>query len=129
MSNDCNSEESRCCGARLSYVVAVFGALLVVAVLVWAMKHYTTPPALGAARAAERSKSLADIHAVEAVELGSYGWVDQTKGQVRLTVDRAMELTVAAAQDPASARKDLNERVEKAFYVPPKAPEKQGDLE
>ena len=123
-----NNDESRCC-SRSAYALAVFGSLLVVAGLVWAMKHYTTPPALGAARAAERSKSLADIHAVEAVELGSYGWVDQTKGQDRLTVDRAMELTVAAAQDPASARKDLNERVEKAFYVPPKAPEKQGDLE
>ena len=125
----CNNEdESRCC-SRGAYALAVFGALFVVAGLVWAMKHYTTPPSLGAARAAERSKNLADIRAVEAQELGSFGWVDQTKGQVRLTVDRAMELTVAAAQDPAAARKDLNERVEKAYYVPPKPPEKQGDAE
>lgn len=128
MSSSNNNDESRW-QSRSAYAVAVFGALLVVAGLVWAMKHYTTPAALGAARAAERSKSLADIRAVEAQDLGNYGWVDQTKGQVRLTVERAMELTVAAAQDPASARQDLNERVEKAFYVPPKAPEKQGDLE
>ena len=123
-----NNDESRCC-SRSAYALAVFGALFVVAALVWAMKHYTTPPSLGAARAAERSKNLAEIRAVETLELNNYGWVDQTKGQVRLDVNRAMELTIAAAQDPAAARKDLNERVEKAFYVPPKPPEKQGDAE
>ena len=127
--SDCNNNnESRCC-SRSAYALAVFGALFIVAALVWAMKHYTTPPALGAARAAERSKNLAEIRAIEAQELNHFGWVDQTKGQVRLTADRAMELTVAASQDPVAARKDLNTRVEKAFYVPPKPPEKQGDAE
>ena len=102
-----NNDESRCC-SRSAYALAVFGALFVVAALVWAMKHYTKPPSLGAARAAERSKNLAEIRAVETLELNNYGWVDQTKGQVRLDVNRAMELTIASAQDPAAARKDLN---------------------
>ncbi len=127
--SDCNNnDESRCC-SRSAYALAVFGALFIVAALVWAMKHYTTPPALGVARAAERSKNLAEIRAVESQELNHFGWVDQTKGQVRLTADRAMELTVAASQDPVAARKDLNTRVEKAFYVPPPPPEKQGAAE
>jgi hypothetical protein len=129
MSNDCNSEESRCCGARLSYVVAVFGALLVVAALVWAMKHYTTPPSLNAGRAAERAKNLTELRALEKQEMENYGWVDQPKGIVRLTVDRAVELTVDGGKDLASARKDLIARVEKATFVPPKAPEKPGAFE
>ena len=129
MSNDCNSEESRCCGSRLSYVVAVFGALLVVAGLVWAMKHYTTPPSLTAARAAERAKNLTELRALEKQEMENYGWVDQPKGIVRLTVDRAVELTVDGGKDLASARKDLIARVEKATFVPPKAPEKPSAFE
>ena len=130
MNHDCcNSEESKCCGARLSYVVAVFGALFVVAGLVWAMKHYTTPPSLTAARAAERVKNLAEIRATEKHDLETYGWVDQPKGIVRLTVDRAVELTVDGGKDLASARKDLIARVEKATFVPPKAPEKPGAFE
>ena len=129
MSNDCNSEESRCCGARLSYVVAVLGAFLVVAGLVWAMKHYTTPPSITAARAAERAKNLVELRATEKHDTENYGWVDQPKGIVRLTVDRAVELTVDGGKDLASARKDLIERVEKATYVPPKAPEKPSVFE
>jgi hypothetical protein len=55
--------------------------------------------------------------------------VDQSKGIVRLTVDRAMELATAAWQNPEEARKDLIDREEKATYVPPKAPEKPSPFE
>lgn len=128
MNNNCNSENP-CCGVRAAYVVAVLGALLIVTGLVWAMKHYTTPPSLTAARAAERAKNLKELRASEQHDLTTYGWVDQTKGIVRLTVDRSMELTVAAWQDPAEARKDLIARVEKATALPPKAPEKPSAFE
>lgn len=129
MSNGCNQAESRCCGLRMSYMVAVLGAFLIVAALVWAMKHYTTPPSITAQRAAERVKNLAELHAAEKQAIENYGWVDQPKGIVRLTVDRAVELTVDGGKDLASARKDLIERVEKATYVPPKAPEKPSVFE
>ena len=129
MNHNCNEEESSCCGARLSYVVAVFGALLVVAGLVWAMKHYTTPSSLTAQRSAERAKNLVELRATEKHDLETYGWVDQPKGIVRLTVDRAVELTVDGGKDLASARKDLIERVEKATFVPPKPPEKPSAFE
>ena len=129
MSNDCNSGEPRCCGTRMSYVVAVLGAFLVVAGLVWAMKHYTTPPSITAQRAAERAKNLVELRATEKHDMENYGWVDQPKGIVRLTVERAVELTVDGGKDLASARKDLIERVEKATYVPPKAPEKPSVFE
>ena len=111
-------------------VMVLPGSMLILAaLLVWAMRHYTTPESLTAQRAAERAKNLADLRAAEATALNSYGWVDQGKGVVRLTVDRAVELTVAGGSDWASFRKDLNARVEKATAVPPKAPEKPSVFE
>ncbi len=53
----------------------------------------------------------------------------QPKGIVRLTVDRAVELTVDGGKDLSAARKDLIERVEKATFVPPKPPEKPSVFE
>jgi hypothetical protein len=126
----CSTEkQSCCCNPRTAYVVAVLGAFLIVALIVLAMRHYTTPESLTAQRAAERAKNLADLRAAEATALNSYGWIDQSKGVVRLTVDRAVELTAAAGSDPAAFRKDLIARVEKATAVPPKAPEKPSAFE
>ena len=45
----------------LAYLLAVLGAFLIVAGLVWAMRHYTQPPPLGEDRAAVRAKALAEI--------------------------------------------------------------------
>jgi hypothetical protein len=124
-----NVSSCESCGSRCSYLLAVVGALLIVGALVWAMKYYTTPASITAQRAAERAKNLADLRAAESQAIENFGWVDQTKGIVRLTVDRAVELTVAAGQNPAAARKDLIAREEKATYVPPKAPEKPNPFE
>lgn len=129
MNHNCDPEESRCCGAGMSYVIAVLGAFLIVAALVWAMKHYTTPPSILAQRAAERAKNLVELRSAEKHDMENYGWVDQPKGIVRLTVDRAVELTVDGGKDLASARKDLIARVEKATFVPPKPPEKPSAFE
>lgn len=127
----CSTENKSCCcgGRRVAYLLAVLGAFLIVALLVWAMRHYTTPESLTAARAAERAKNLADLRAAEALAMNGFGWIDQGKGVVRLTVGRAVELTAAAGSDPAAFRKDLIARVEKATAVPPKAPEKPSVFE
>lgn len=129
MNHSCNQEDAGCCGSRMSYVVAVFGALLIVAGLVWAMKHYTTPASITAQRAAERAKNLVDLRSAEKHDMDTYGWVDQPKGIVRLTVSRAKELAVDGGKDLASARKDLIARVEKATAVAPKPPEKPSAFE
>jgi hypothetical protein len=124
-----NQSDSGCGGVRASHLVAALGALLIVALIVWAMRHYTTPPPLTAQRAAERAKNLAELRAAEAQALHSHGWVDPAKGIVRLSVERAMELAVAAGADPAGFRKDLIERVEKATFVPPPPPEQPSVFE
>ena len=127
--NSVNQDESRSNGTGMAYVLAVLGALLIVGGLVWAMKHYTTPKDIAAERAVERAANLAELRATEKQAMENYGWVDQSKGIVRLTVDRAMELTLAEWQNPAQAREALIERVEKATYVPPPPPEQPSVFE
>jgi hypothetical protein len=113
----------------LAYLAGILGSLLIVAALVWAMQRYTQPPPLGEDRIAVRKKALADLRATEASELESYGWVDQTKGVVRLPINEAMKLALREWQNPAAARSNLVARVEKATAVPPAAPAKPSPFE
>ena len=71
----------------------------------------------------ERKKNLAELRAVEAEALNTYGWVDQGKGVVRLPVARAMEITLLEYQNPVAARSNRVARADKAAVPAPKAPE------
>jgi hypothetical protein len=113
-----------------AYVLAALGSFLIVAALVWAMHRYTQPPPLGEDRAAFRSKNLAELRATEADALEHAGWVDQTKGVVRLPIEDAVKMVERDwGQNPSAARSNLIARVEKATAVPPKAPEKPSQFE
>jgi hypothetical protein len=113
----------------LAYAVGIIGSFLIVAALVWAMRHYTQPPPLGEDRVALRKKALAELRADEAEGLNTYGWLDQSKGLVRLPIAEAKKLALRDWQNPAAARSNLIARVEKATAVPPKAPEKPSPFE
>ena len=104
----------------LAYAVAILGSFLIVAALVWAMHKYTEPAPLGANRAAERSRALAEMRAAEADALNNVGWIDQAKGIVRLRIEDAMKLVERSWQNPPAARSNLLERVAKANPPPPK---------
>ena len=104
----------------LAYALAILGSFLIVAALVWAMHKYTEPAPLGASRAAERSRALAEMRAAEADALNNVGWVDQPKGIVRLRIEDAMKLVERSWQNPPAARSNLLERVAKAYPPPPK---------
>ncbi len=112
------------------YVLGILGAFLIVAALVWAMRHYTQPPPLGEDRAAVRAKALAELRAAEAEALSTPAWVDQAKGIVRLPIQNAIGLIEREwGQNPALGRSNLVARVEKATAIPPKAPEKPSPFE
>jgi len=113
----------------LAYIIAILGAFLIVAALVWAMQRYTQPAPLGEDRAATRVKALAELRAAEAEALSTTAWIDQGKGLVRLRVQDAMELVKREWQNPAAGRSNLIARVEKATAAPPKAPEKPSPFE
>ena len=104
----------------LAYALAILGSFLIVAALVWAMHKYTEPAPLGANRAAERARALAEMRAAEADALNNVGWVDQAKGTVRLRIEDAMKLVERSWQNPPAARSNLLERVAKANPPPPK---------
>jgi len=115
------SEQPRRPSAGL-LLVALVGTFLIVAALVWVMQHYTRPAPVNQARIAERKKFLAEIRAAEADALNRYGWVDPTKGLVRLPINRAMELLLEEWKNPAAAHSNMAARADKAYAPPPAAP-------
>ncbi len=113
-----------------AYVVGILGSFLVIAGLAWAIHHYTQPPPLGEDRAAVRAKALMELRAAEAEALNNTGWMDPTKGLVRLRIEDAMNIVLHDwSRNAASGRSNLIERVEKATVAPPKAPEKPSPFE
>ncbi len=81
----------------------VFTAIIVIlcfAAFGWLAKRIYVPhaadvqPVEGVLTPAERKSLLAEQRAKEQAAATTYGWVDQSKGVVRLPLDRAIELTV-----------------------------------
>jgi hypothetical protein len=101
---------------------AILGAFLIVAVLIWAMEHYTRPAPLNAGRAAERAQALRELRAAEAESLHTTAWLDQSKGIVRLRIEDAMKIVEREWQNPAAGRSNLLARLEKANPPPPPPP-------
>src|SRR5438128_994480 len=113
----------------LVYILAILGTFLIVAALVWAMREYIKPPPIEN-RGEVRAKALAENRALEADALNNTGWIDQGKGLVRLRIEDAMNLWEREwNRDPAAARSNLIQRVEKANFVPPPPPAKPSALE
>jgi hypothetical protein len=106
----------------LAYLVAILGAFLIVAGLVWAMHRYTKPPPLGEGRAAERAKALAELRGAEKETLESMAWINQSNGIVRLRLEDAMNVVLREWQNPAAARSNLLARTAKAYPPPPPPP-------
>jgi anti-sigma-K factor RskA len=121
MSDSCESE-NKSYSKSFSVTAAVVIVCLIFAALVWKTRQYTTPTALGAERAAERAKALVELRAAETDALNNVAWIDQGKGLVRLPIADALKLAEKQWQNPAQARAALNDRVEKAFFVPPPKP-------
>lgn len=117
--NSCDTENN-CCG--WTKPLSILAAILIFAALVVATKKYTQPEALGAARAAERSKALAELKAANADAFENVAWLDKDHGVVRLPIAEALKLAEAKGQNPAKARADLIARVEKATAKLPEKP-------
>jgi len=67
----------------------------------------SAPPAPDedAARAAERSKALEELHKENDQKLHQYGWVDKAKGHVQIPIQQAIDLTIVErnSRPPAPA--------------------------
>jgi hypothetical protein len=81
---------------RLWPIILIGFALIFFFAIAVKVLFLAAPPAPDedAARAAERSKALEDLHKENDQKLNHYGWVDKTKGQVQIPIQQAMELTI-----------------------------------
>ena len=109
--------------------VGFFIACFLFTAIVVKMKLTTPVPAVDADRAAVRAKALAEIRTTEIQALNHPGWIDESRGLVRLPIELAMQITERVAQDPAAVRSNLTTRVEKATAPVPAAPAKPSAFE
>jgi len=75
-------------------VLACFALFGWLALRFYAPHAYTVDKVDGVQTPADRRVILTDHRTKEHAEAGTYGWVDQKAGVVRLPLDRAIELTV-----------------------------------
>jgi hypothetical protein len=94
------------------FKLSVFGAVIAACFFIMfymvrsAYRDYSAGP-INKARAAERAKVRKELTDKATAELSSAGWVDRAKGIVRLPINRAMQMTVEAYQNPEAAHSNL----------------------
>jgi hypothetical protein len=116
---------NRASSAATGFIVASL-IFILLAVIV---KFSVAVPAVDAVRDAVRAKALAEIRATEDKSLTTAGWIDQSRGIVRLPIDTAMQEAAQVWQNPAQARADLLSRQEDASKPAPVAPAKPSAFE
>ena len=102
-------------GAAIAFIVAS----VIFAVLVVEVKLLVNVPAIDADSAAVRTKALDEIRATESKSLNNAGWVDESRGIVRIPIATAIQIAAQEWQNPAAARADLIAREEKASAPAP----------
>lgn len=124
------SNEANCsCKQKAAYAVGIVGSFLVVGFLVCFMIQKTKPAPLGEDRVALRRKNLTELQSANADTLNNYGLIDANKKLVRLPIEQAETVLIEEWKDAKAGRSNLISRVEKATFVPPKAPEKPSQFE
>lgn len=102
--------------------VGFIAGSLVFIVLVAIVKLSATIPPIDATRGAALSSALYEIRTNEMVSLDSPGWIDRSRGIVRLPITTAVQLAAQEWRNPAQARADLIARARRASAPAPKAP-------
>jgi len=116
---------NRASGAAIGFLIAS----VIFAVLVVIVKFSTNVPDIDASREAAISQALFEIHTNEAVSLNNAGWIDKSRGIVRLPIEDAMKIAAQQWQNPAQARADLLSREQNATKPAPVAPAKPNPFE
>ena len=116
---------NRASSAATGFIVA---SLLFIALAV-VVKFSVKIPAIDADRNAARAKALAEIRATEEKSLNTAGWIDRSRGIVRVPIETAMQEAAQAWKNPAQARADLIARQQAASKPAPVAPAKPSAFE
>lgn len=123
-----NSETTSINRASSAVTGFIVASLIFIGLFV-AVKFTLQVPAIDADRNAARAKALAEIRATEDKSLNTAGWIDQSRGIVRLPIETAMQEAAQAWQNPAQARANLISRQENASKPAPIAPAKPSAFE
>ncbi len=123
-----NSDTTRINRASSAATCFIITSLIFIALAV-VVKFSVHVPAIDADRNAARAKALAEIRASEDKSLNTAGWIDQSRGIVRLPIETAIQATLQAWQNPGPARADLISRQENASKPAPVAPAKPSAFE
>jgi len=106
------------------FKLTVYGIVIIACFL--AMFYFTRsmyrgnfPTPINQDRAAERAKTRKELNEKANAELAAMGWVDKPRGIVRLPIDRAMQMTIQAYQNPTQAHSNLVARAQKAAAPAP----------
>jgi hypothetical protein len=116
-----NRASAAAIGLIIASVIFAFAAV--------GVKVLLPAPAIDADRAAERTKALVEIRAAEENSLNTSGWIDESRGIMRMPIEIAIQQAAQVWQNPAAARADLIAREEKASAPVPVAPAKPSAFE
>jgi hypothetical protein len=100
----------------LGFLIA---SLLFAGLVLW-VKQSAPVPAIDADQAALRVKDLTEIRKTEAQALNHPGWIDQSRGIVRLPISLALKITALEWRNPTEAHSNLVAREEQATKPLPK---------
>jgi len=99
--NDINSTATIVPAAKSNFtlnvvvILAIFAIFAIILTIAYLPQRATLPTySTSDTTPAQRAATLAEVRAKEKSAATTYGWVDQTKGIVRLPIDRAVELTI-----------------------------------
>jgi hypothetical protein len=119
------SNMNRASASAIGFVAASLLFVIFTAAAVFSIH----PPAIDADRDAVIAKAFTEMHASENTNLISAGWIDQSRGIVRLPIETAMQMVERNWQNSADARADLKSRVEKSSAPAPATPAKPSAFE
>ena len=103
-------------------------AFLIMAVFIGILNALVDQKPMGAERADLRRQYLAELRKSDEEVTNNYAWQDQSKGIVRVPIDRAIEIATREWQDAENGRRLLWLRAEKALGHPPQ-PEPQPEAD
>ncbi len=92
--------------------IGYIGVMLIFILIVYLSYVSNQPPPIDEQIIDERLQTLAEVRANQKEAAVNYGWVDRSKGIVRIPIERAMELTVrklAAVQEETEVSREIDE--------------------
>ncbi|PWU07132.1 MAG: hypothetical protein C5B43_00790 [Verrucomicrobia bacterium] len=87
-------------GVGVVAIVALIGGLAMF------LYFINAPKPINSEIVSERKARLAEVNAKQNELISTYAWIDQSKGVVRIPIERAMQITVEELRHPNTAKKE-----------------------